>query len=177
MDLQLNSFGGNSDNADLCKALLLTLLPADKLLESVQAELKTCLNDYRQQMKSQWKQGLYGMDQQFTANENVKVEKATTTSGKKIAITASCPKKSLVLYHGFETAGQSIPFKGTQFEIHDVTWDDSWTAKVKAAFIKGRMDDGEALVSEEQGEDYSTEKGDRILGEAIKITSSGEIKK
>ncbi len=165
----------SSESSDLCKELLLTLIPADKLLESVQTELKTCLNDYRQQMKSQWRQGLYGMDQQFTANENSKVEKATTDSGKKISITASCPKKSLVLYHGFETAGQPVPFKGTKFEIHEVTWDDSWTAKVKAAFLKARMDDGEALISEEQGEDYSTEKGDRLLGEAIKITSSGEI--
>lgn len=166
----------SSESSDLCKELLLTLIPADKLLESVQTELKTCLNDYRQQMKSQWRQGLYGMDQQFTANENSKVEKATTSSTKKISITASCPKKSLVLYHGFETAGEPVPFKGTKFEIHEVTWDDSWTAKVKAAFLKARMDDGEALISEEQGEDYSTEKGDRSLGEAIKITSSGDIK-
>ncbi len=31
----------NSESSDLCKELLLTLIPADKLLESVQTELKT----------------------------------------------------------------------------------------------------------------------------------------
>ncbi len=158
-----------------CRELLLDLVSADQLLGKVQEELKTCLAEYREQMKSQWRQGLYGMDQQFTANSNVKVEPATAGGGKKIAITASCPKKSLVLYHGFETAGQPIPFKNTKFEIHEVVWKDSVWDKIIAATASAPID-GVSQLSAEQREDYSVTKGIRELGEAIKITSGGEIK-
>ena len=114
------------------------------------------------------------MEQQFTANDNSASTSAFSNGRKEVSVKTECPKKKLVLYHGFETAGEPVPFKNTPFEIYEAKWNNSFGAKAISTFAMAGMDGGGSSIPEEMKGYYDPMKG--ILDKGEKVAISGEIK-